>query len=159
MKTVCGNLLDLFDNKQFNIIVHGCNCYQNMGGGIAHQIAERYPKVEQADNNTQMGSKMKLGTVECVRLSWAPLTPFLGIKPKIIINAYTQEFPGSDARVDAIRTAFYHISLLYEKHNWSGLRIGIPEIGCGIGGLNWPNVVEAINESCSNIDLTVVQYI
>ena len=36
-----GDLLDLFYHKKIDILVHGCNCFNTMGAGIAKQIDTR----------------------------------------------------------------------------------------------------------------------
>ncbi len=158
MRTVEGNLLDMFDAGEFDIIVHGCNCYNSMSGGIAAQIAERYPKAEAADNKTKSGEFMKMGTAVPVRMNWKPLDRIFFLKPKLIINAYTQHKPGRDARMNAVQTAFGNIATLHNNHNWGNMKIGMPEIGCGIGGLQWANVEAMLDKTCGHLNLTVVKY-
>lgn len=156
MNKVKGNLLDMFDNGDFDVIVHGCNCQWNMGGGIAAQIAKRFPIAERADQKTEYGDKWKLGTIDPVWLNNPWLKWFR--KPKIIINAYTQFFPGADARLEAVNTAFMDINAWAEREGLEGLRIGIPAIGCGIGGLEWEDVERDINYSCGHLNITLVEY-
>ena len=38
MKTIQGNLIHLAQNGEFDLIVHGCNCFCTMGAGIAKGI-------------------------------------------------------------------------------------------------------------------------
>ena len=76
---VKGNLLDLAEAFKFDIVVQGCNCFNTMGGGIAREIAEKYPSAARVDRNTQYGDYNKLG-------NW---TEFDTGRFKII-NAYTQ---------------------------------------------------------------------
>jgi hypothetical protein len=42
MKTVYGDLVKLAIAGNFDVIVHGCNCYHTMGAGIAKQIKKNY---------------------------------------------------------------------------------------------------------------------
>ena len=156
MKTIKGNLLDMFDAGDFDIIVHGCNCHNNMGGGIAAQIAKRYPAVEAADNATIEGNINKLGYVRAVWLSnrflrWVK-------KPRIVVNAYTQYHPGADANLQAIVGAFHQLSMAIHNNGWHELKIGIPAIGCGIGGLVWEDVEAAIAPICRELDITLVVF-
>jgi O-acetyl-ADP-ribose deacetylase (regulator of RNase III) len=61
-----GNLLDLAENGHFDVIIHGVNCFNTMGGGIAREIRERYPMVASVDMETVRGDYRKLGTwTEC----------------------------------------------------------------------------------------------
>ena len=156
MRTIQGNLLDMFDAGDFDIIVHGCNCHHNMGGGIAAQIAGRYPKVEEADNATICGNVNKLGRIRLVWLSNRFLRWFK--RPRIVVNAYTQYHPGADARIQAVKGAF--IELAQELHNnrLEHLKIGIPAIGCGIGGLVWKDVERIIETFCQDLDITLVVF-
>ena len=61
MKTIKGNLIKLAEQGEFDIIVQGCNCFCAMGGGLAKQLADKYPQVEEADNKTKVGDYSKLG--------------------------------------------------------------------------------------------------
>ena len=156
MRTVTGNLLDMFDNGDFDIIVHGCNCHNNMGGGIAAQIAKRYPKVQNADLDTVCGDESKLGTVVPVWMSnrWLRWIK----KPRIVVNAYTQFHPGADARIEAVRAAFIDLADWARRENLEHLSFGIPAIGCGIGGLTWEEVEMEIIYSCNHLDITLVEF-
>ena len=40
MKTTNGNLITKAIKGDFDVIVHGCNCFHNMGGGIAKQVRD-----------------------------------------------------------------------------------------------------------------------
>ena len=51
LKHTKGNLIDLAEQGEFDVIVHGCNCQNTMGSGIAKEIKERYPLAYRADSN------------------------------------------------------------------------------------------------------------
>jgi O-acetyl-ADP-ribose deacetylase (regulator of RNase III) len=77
-------------------------------------------------------------------------------KGVIIVNAYTQYKYGRDKMhtdYDAVRSVFKLI-----KKYFSGLRIGYPLIGCGLGGGNWDIVSEIINEELNGEDHTLVMF-
>ena len=145
MNHVKGNLLDLFDQGKFDVIVHGCNCFHEMMGGIAAQIAQRYPEAVDADLRTEYGDDGKMGTYSVA---------FRG--DQVIINGYTQYLPGPHADLDAIRSVFerLRINVLAEGETVS---VGIPMIGAGIGGLTWDEVEQIIDEMCFE-DITVVEF-
>lgn len=158
MKTVQGNLLDMFDNGDFDVIVHGCNCYCNMNGGIAAQIAARYPEAQEADNRTECGDESKVGTVDYVWMSswlskWLPSV----CKPKVIVNAYTQASPGRDGREEAVFLAFF--ALAKDNKFSRKIKIGIPAIGCGIAGLEWEEVEAIIDQIKGHMDITLVEFV
>ena len=42
VKTTDGDLLKLAKNGEFDVIIHGCNCFTAMFSGIAGQIRKEY---------------------------------------------------------------------------------------------------------------------
>ncbi len=83
MKTVEGNLIELAKNGTFDVIVHGCNCWHVMGGGIALQIKEYFPAAYHADLATKKGDILKLGDYS------RAVIPIEG-RLLVVVNAYTQ---------------------------------------------------------------------
>jgi len=120
LKHTKGNLLDLAEAGEFDVIVQGCNCFNTMGGGIAKEIRERYPLCAEVDAQTQRGDYNKLGT-------WT-----YHKEPKFtIINAYTQCNMSTGEDVFEY-TAF---QLILEKLLRLGaVRFGFPYIGMGLAG-------------------------
>lgn len=125
LKHAKGNLLDMADAGEFDIIVQGCNCFNTMGGGIAREIRERYPEVAEVDKETLSGDYHKLG-------NW---TTEMAIgkdgEPKFqIINAYTQ-FNMSTGE-DVFEYAAFALILQKLEHSFGHKRIGFPYIGMGL---------------------------
>ena len=143
MKKVTGNLLDMFDNGDFDTIVHGCNTMHAMDGGIAYQIAKRYPEAAAADRDCWLG----LGFYSTAAVLRDPL--HMGL----IVNAYTQKYPGRDARLFSVVKAFRRLK---ENGHLKG-RVGIPMIGAGIGGLVWSDV-ELVLDRLDLGNVTVVEF-
>ena len=145
MKIIQGDLLDLAADGVFDVIVHGCNCQNTMGAGIAKSIRRRFPAAYAADIETIKGSINKLGSVSCATVS--------GLT---IVNAYTQihwRGQGTKADYEAIRSCFRKI-----KSEFSGKRIGYPMIGAGLAGGDWDIISEIINEELESEDHTLVKY-
>jgi len=63
VKTIEGDLVELGKSGRFDVIVHGCNCQNEMGAGIARIIAKEFPEAEKADKATEKGDRDKLGTI------------------------------------------------------------------------------------------------
>lgn len=150
IKVVKGDLLQLFRAGCFDEIVHGCNCFHNMGAGIALQIAEEFPEALVEDKRTKHGDHNKLGQY-CVAetdYGW-------------INNMYTQWTPGRVRNpqhlYDAIRRGFSSLddSLQDQASNW---RVGIPLIGAGLAGGDWNIIKEVINEAAPRLQITVVEF-
>ena len=127
LKHAKGNLLDLAEAGEFDIVVQGCNCFNTMGGGIAREIRERYPHVAAVDGKTVRGDYNKLG-------NWTSENVILknGTVTFDIINAYTQYNMSTGQDVFEY-TAF---QLILEKLTFAypGKRIGLPYIGMGLAG-------------------------
>ncbi len=121
------------------IIVHGCNCFNTMGSGIARQIRERFPEAYAADIQTLYGDKLKLG-----RFTDALCENAHG-NAVHVINAYTQyKYTRTEVDVDydALRSALTRVCLEFRNSSV----VALPKIGCGLAGGDW-EVVEEILES------------
>jgi len=158
MKTVKGDLLKLAEDGEFDIIIHGCNCFHVMKNGIAGQIFKKYPKVSEDDKYyTILGDKEKLG--QHIKTNVEYKNPIENIK-FIIISAYTQYTYNREAVVadyNAIEYFFKELNDLYKKCDPSH-RIGIPRIGAGLAGGNWAIIKHIIELSAPNLDITLVEY-
>ena len=118
-----GNLLDLAEAGEFDIVVQGCNCFNTMGGGIAREIAQRYPQAMLADKDTEPGDYNKLGNWT---QSWAHVAEFE------IINAYTQY--NMSTGEDVFEYAAFALILQKLEKAYGDKRIGLPYIGMGLAG-------------------------
>lgn len=154
MKTVKGDLLKLAEQGEFDVIIHGCNCFHAMGSGIAGQIAQLYPGVPKIDRDmTKFGDKTKLG-----HYTWLPIYEDNDSQEKfIIINAYTQYKAGTDRRhasYDAIADVFGRIADTFHRDT----KIGYPLIGAGLAGGDWDVIKVIIEKALVNHDHTLVEY-
>lgn len=127
LKHTKGNLLDLAEAGEFDIIVHGCNCFHTMGGGIAREIAERYPYAAVMDASTTRGDYNKLG-------NWTVGLNDLTDRRFIIINAYTQF--NTSRGTDVFEYVAFELILQKLVRLYGTERIGLPYIGQGLAGGN-----------------------
>ena len=119
-----GNLLDLAEAGDFDVIVQGCNCFNTMGGGIAREIRERYPVVASVDMETLKGDYRKLGNwTECDAGETNRFT---------IINAYTQY--NMSQGTDVFEYIAFQLILEKLAFVYPGKRFGLPYIGMGLAG-------------------------
>ncbi|MEO1437216.1 MAG: phosphatase [Bacteroidota bacterium] len=149
MKTVSGNLITLAQDGQFDVIIHGCNCFVTMGAGIAKGIRLTFPAAWAADQATEVGDRDKLGTI-----TWADVPTEHGVLH--VINAYTQyhyKGPGPKVDYEALRSCFRAV-----KTTFSGLRIGYPMIGAGLAGGDWSIISAIISEELDGEDHTFVVF-
>ena len=138
LKHAKGNLLDLAENFEFDVIVQGCNCFNTMGGGIAREIAEKYPSAARVDRSTQYGDYNKLG-------NW---TEFDTGRFKII-NAYTQY--NMSTGEDVFEYIAFELILQKLTHVHGSKRIGLPYIGMGLAGGDKEIILDMIAEFAYNV--------
>lgn len=138
------NLIEMAKAGQFEIIAHGCNCFNCMGAGIAKSIRENFPEAFQVDQKTHHGSYNKLGTLSIAKSE----------NGVYIANLYTQFTPGKSADISAIDICLN--KLQYIASTWGLQEIGLPLIGCGIGGLNWKDVRPLVKKYLGKFNTTVV---
>jgi O-acetyl-ADP-ribose deacetylase (regulator of RNase III) len=136
-----GNLLDLAENGEFDVIVQGCNCFNTMGGGIAREIRERYPLAAAMDMETEQGDYTKLG-------NWTVGLNDLKDRRFLIINAYTQY--NMSRGDDVFEYTAFELILQKLSYVYGNQRIGLPYIGMGLAGGDKEVIMEQI-ENFANI--------
>lgn len=159
-KEIEGNLITMAKNGDFDVIVHAVNCFCKMGAGLAPQMVrafgcDRFPiELETPGNINKLGQIDFKRIVLSARLS--PLKSFL-----YVVNAYTQYNYGRN-HIDGDKVPFnyYAFILCMQKinHIFKGQHIGLPEIGCGLGGANWIKVRTIIQNELKDMDVTIVHY-
>lgn len=137
-----GNLIELFKQGKFDVIVHGCNCYNIMGAGFAKQVKDNFPAAYQADKDFYISKGIhRLGSYSLVKL-----------ENQFIINSYTQLNTGKNFDLTAFKLSMEKI-----EFEFNHCRIAVPGlIGCGIGGGNPIEVLEVLNDTFKHNYLSVV---
>lgn len=149
MKEVTGDIIQLFRDRQFDVIVHGCNCFCTMGAGIAKTIKEQFPEAYEADLTTSAGDKNKLGTYTKAKIT-------MNSADFYIVNAYTQyDWRGKGVKADyeAIKSVFSRI-----RNEFPNARIGYPLIGAGLARGDWGIISKIINEELCGMNHTLVRF-
>lgn len=125
---------DLFTTPDLDALAHGVNCKGAMGAGIAVEFKKRWPEMArkyrtQCYGNTR-GGPLKPGGFYAWRSPdglW-------------ILNLATQDKPGPFATLRWIES-----SLTLALGQFNERTIGLPRIGCGIGGLAWDQVRDLLS--------------
>jgi O-acetyl-ADP-ribose deacetylase (regulator of RNase III) len=147
-------MLKIIDKDLFNghddIIIHQCNCFKNWGRGIVIPMKAHYPKAYQADIKTNYADKDKLGTYTF----WTG-TSIHKDKQITVINAYGQFGCGMDRQ----RTTYEALKKAFKKANeeFPEGTIGMPKIGCGLGGGDWNIVLKIIEEAFPDRQVTIYE--
>jgi O-acetyl-ADP-ribose deacetylase (regulator of RNase III) len=142
LKHTKGNLLDLAEAGEFDVVVQGCNCFNTMGGGIAREIRERYPYLAEIDARTDKGDYLKLGT-------WTAATVISGREPFLIVNAYTQY--NMSTGEDVFEYTAFQLILQKLAHQFGEYKIGLPYIGMGLAGGDKKRILAMIEEFAKTV--------
>lgn len=143
LKHAKGNLLDLAEAGEFDIVVQGCNCFNAMGGGIAKEIRQRYLEAAMVDAATVRGDYNKLGTYT-VAVNQGERK--LGFD---IINAYTQY--NMSTGEDVFEYAAFELILKKLAHAYPKARFGFPYIGMGLAGGSKELIIPMIEKFADKI--------
>ncbi|NGZ14974.1 phosphatase [Vibrio aestuarianus] len=149
MNVIEGDLIQLIDSGEYDVLVHGCNCFCNMGAGFAFYLKNKYPQILESDQKTIVGDKSKLG-------SYSKTILYISGKKMIILNAYTQyHWKGDGVLVDynSIRNVFLNI-----KNEFHGKKIIYPRIGAGLARGDWNKIKSIINKELFNENHYLVEY-
>lgn len=139
--------------------VQGCNCFCLQGAGLAKQFAQKYDTLNPSkfllEGPQHKGSLRKYGHLEWWHPDYGKEIRILkpGDDP-YIVNAYTQYQPGRNASYHAVGTVFEKLN-----HIFAGQTILLPEIGCGIGGLDFDIVREMAGDIFTSTDAIFVHYV
>lgn len=123
-----GDLLEAFEAGEVTVLAHQTNCRGVMGSGIAAAIAAKYPRVAEIDsmlcNSLDMRGRMAIAEQ-------------FDSGSKFIANLYGQYLPGRNTDYGLLENALYELnSALTQMRNPNHI-VGMPLIGCGVGGGDW----------------------
>ncbi len=152
LKIIKGDLIAMAKNNEFDIIVHGCNCFNAMGAGVALQIANNFPDAKLADDETVRGDAGKLGTYT------------IGMHGRLVIlNAYTQYSTVTRDGQDVFEYNSFQRVLEKISTRFGCWRIGLPMIGMGLAGGDPAKIIPMIENAAVKIgrqggSLTIVEW-
>lgn len=152
-----GDLLEVQQTMNLDVICHQVNCQGKMASGIAKQIRDTYPQVYDAykakyDAVVQYGSHIMLGDIQFVAL----YEDFMkDIKHPKVCNMFAQNNFGYDGKRYTSYDAFWICLNKIKQSLQPGSTIGFPyKIGCDRGGANW-NIIEAMIREVLDEDFVV----
>lgn len=153
-----GNLIDMAEDGMFNVIVHGCNCLNTMGSGIAKEIKARCPSAWSADvdsRKTYPAPILKLGNFSVgMELGNGGFYE--------VINAYTQlEF--YPRGVDHFEYDSFKLILRKLDSTRPNAKYGFPYIGMGLAGGNPDRIIKILEDFAAVVtnqggSVTLVEY-
>ena len=132
---------DVFNAKE-DVLIHGCNCYNTFGAGVAKRVKELYPGAWEADNDTKKGDTEKLGS----HTHWNGKHYYYD-QTIIVVNSYSQYGYGSmfnqrvQLQYDKLRESLEEIEFVYR-----GASFAMPRIGAGLARGDWATIKEIIED-------------
>lgn len=128
---------DLFDPEhRFDALAQGVNCRGLMGAGIAVPFRLMWPGMyEEYEEECVRFPTLVPGTTLVHHVVGTETLPTV----RTIYNMFTQVLPGRNADYGLLQSSAYSL-LKQVPANAAPQKIGLPWIGCGIGGLEHHNV-------------------
>lgn len=149
------NLISVAKQGMFDVIVHGCNCFNVMNAGLAKQIKHQFPEAWEADQCTVRGDITKLGNFSfaTIELDKGKTRIHMG-KTLDIINAYIQFNYG----LEKVHIDYEALTLCMRKinHLYKGQSIGLPKIGSGLAQGDWNKIKDIIKTELKDMRVTLV---
>lgn len=140
-----------------HVIVHGCNCYNVMGAGVAQMIKHRWPAALEADrlfSGRYQGPHLDT-TFEMLGLysQSGKATP----EEPLIINLYTQHGYSTGRRRLNYEALMLGMTALSKRvhPDW---RVAMPKIGAGLAGGDWDIIELMINKAFGDREVEVWLY-
>lgn len=142
LKVTQGDLLELFDKGEFNMIYPGgYNCFCTQGAGLAKKVADRWPAVRGADlSNGRRGDRTKMGTTIV-----AGVERTCGTTGFIMLGFSQYKYGSKEHFTDLVSYNALHEIFKVMCVNGHHNKVGIAKIGAGLGGGDW-EVIQFILE-------------
>jgi len=142
-----GNLL----KEEAEALVNTVNCEGFMGRGIALAFKRGFPANFRAYADRCERNKIKPGQVFVFDMGEAKQGRFFPEKEKVryIVNFPTKRHWRGKSRLEYIESGLE--SLVDEIRKRNIRSIAIPALGCGLGGLDWPEVRQCMQKALAEL--------
>lgn len=152
MKIIKGDIIAMAQRGEFDVLVHGCNCFNNMNIGFSKKVKDAFPVASIIDSRTGYGKKNKLGLYSGCIIDLREFD-YRNRKKIYIVNAYVQYTLGSGAQLDylALTKVFQKI-----KVDLKGFKIAFPLIGFGLSNYSNTRVFEIIEKELAGEDFSLI---
>ena len=134
-------------------ITNTVNCVGAMGKGLALQFKRQFPMYN--DDYVQRCSDEQVKTGK----------PYIFEGPYGLpaeVHPWILSFPTKDHWKDKSKLIWIEDGLDYVVANyerWGITSLGMPKLGCGLGGLGWPEVKRVMEAKLSKMDIITLIYV
>ena len=147
IKELKGDLIQLAKAGNFDVIIHGCNCFGSSSQkGISKRIFQEFPQAMIADSKTNKGDVYKLGDYSHCYIKPLRLT---------IVNLYTQFEEGNNFEYTALGIGLRNLASSLDGDEI----IGMPLIGSGINRGIAIEIKRIIAKELDTFNLTIIHQI
>lgn len=152
---VKGDALDLFfKSTTDSALLHGANCQQVMGAGIANQIRLQLSPLFFRDQYDARTPSQRFGSYSAVVLAADKKNGL-----KVGVNLYTQYLTGANFDITAFRNSLKSFVFSIPEDKRAGMTLYMPKIGCGIGGGDWDAVRKVAKAELREFNVVVVEFL
>lgn len=134
-----GNILD----AEAEALVNTVNTVGVMGKGIALQFKRAFPENFKEYERACKAKTFDVGTVLTVKVSQLE-------GPRYVINFPTKRHWKGKSKLEFIESGLEALAVEIERLAINS--IAIPPLGCGLGGLNWPDVFKRIQDALGRFE-------
>jgi O-acetyl-ADP-ribose deacetylase (regulator of RNase III) len=123
-------------NSTADVLVNPVNCRGVMGKGLALEFKRRFPECEGPYKSACESGQLRPGGLVLVRLQ-VELEITSVRRPGIVLFATKDHWRGR-SKIEWIE---HGLASLKQRYSTWGVRsMGVPALGCGLGGLRWEDV-------------------
>ena len=136
---------DLFATEGVRAYAQGCNCAGTMDAGVGLAFKKRWPRMFEEYAARCADGRFKLGDV----FVWSE-------GDETVYNLALQENWKSKMKLAAVKRAVTKAVTLAAAAGVE--RIGMPRLGVGLGGLDWPRLKSVLGEIGETTPVTLVVF-
>lgn len=143
---------DIFESE-CQILVNPCNAVGVMGGGLALQFRKRYPSVYKSYVDYCKAGKLQPGGIH-VCMIMDRIAGKTGMRT--IVNLATKDDWRECSQFKWVENGLRELFDYMTSSNIT--TVAIPALGCGLGGLDWRTVYQAIKNQFEHSPFVVEVY-